>query len=365
MIRTSGKLTGFLIACTVLLAVLAGTSNNLYAADESSQSSVQTVRQEHLVILHINDTHGRLSPRTVKGRSVGGVARLANMVTQIRQENPGRVLLLHAGDVFSRGDAVTSRYHGAANFDLMNRIGFDALVLGNGDYYFGIDNLRQRLAKAKFTVLAGNIFQTIGKESKPVGQDCVVKKVGPLRIGLLGLSLIYPQDPAAENLKTGRNINLARDWIAKMDGQADLVVLLSHLGLPGDMMLGGLLGGVNIIVGGHTHSILAEPIVIRHLGGEPEKTYIVQAGEYYYYLGRIDVKFTSSDGQSWQVAEIASRLIPINDTISPDIQIAKRLAEYQHSLNEAIHQTDESIPHQQPDNNTLLCPQSSGIDLSP
>ena len=359
MIRASRKLSAFLIACTVLLAVLGGTSNNLYSADESSQPSVQTVRQEHLVILHINDTHGRLSPRTVKGRSVGGIARLASLVKQIRQENPERVLLLHAGDVFSRGDAITRHYRGAANFDLMNRIGFDAIVLGNGDYYFGTDNLRQRLAQAKFIVLAGNIFQTIEKKSKPVGQDCAVKRVGPLRIGLLGLSLIRPEDPSSKNLKAGHNLNLARDWIIKIHGQADLVVLLSHLGLPADIMFGGLLGGVNIIVGGHTHSILAEPIVIRHPSSEPDKTFIFQAGEYYSYLGRIDVQFTSSDGETWQVAEIASRLIPINDTISPDIQITKRLAEYQqHLMNEETHQ-------HKAEENTPLCPQSSGIGLSP
>jgi len=175
MIRAFRKL---LILGTILLAVLAGTLN-LQAAGELPQPSTS----EHLVILHVNDTHGHLSPRTIKGRSVGGVARMASMVKHIRQENPGRVLLLHAGDVFSRGDSITNYYGGAANFELMNRIGFDALVLGNGDYYFGIDNLRQRIPEAKFTILAGNIFKifkTLGQKSKPVGKDFVVKNVGPL-----------------------------------------------------------------------------------------------------------------------------------------------------------------------------------------
>ena len=345
MIRTFRKL---LILVTILLAVLAGTLN-LRAAGESPQPGTQ----EHLVILHINDTHGHLSPRTVKDRSVGGIARLASMVKQIRQENPDRVLLLHVGDIFSRGDAVTNYYGGAANFDLMNRIGFDALVPGNGDYYFGIDNLRQRIPEAKFTVLAGNIFQTVGQESKPVGKNFVLKNVGPLRIGLLGLSLIRPAHPSSRNLRTGHNIDLARKWIAKMDGQADLVVLLSHLGFPADTILGGVLGGVNIIVGGHTHTVLSEPVIIKHPGGSPEKTYIVQAGEYYRYLGRVDLTFTRSEDQSWQVTDISSRLIPIGEPVVADTEIAKRLAEYKHSLTEVIYKADEAIPAHRPGENTV------------
>lgn len=345
MIRTSRKL---LILCTILLAVLAGALN-LRAAGESDQPSPQ----EHLVILHVNDTHGHLSPRTVKGRSVGGLARLAGLVKQIRQENPGRVLLLHAGDVFSRGDTVTSYYGGAANLDLMNRIGYDALVLGNGDYYFGIDNLRQRMAEARFTILAGNIFQTIGKESKPVGQNFVIKKVGSLRIGLLGLSLISPDHPSARNLRTGDNIKLAKDWLTNIRSQSDLVVLLSHQGFPADTMLGGVLGGVDIIVGGHTHTILAEAITIRHPGFSPDKTYIVQAGEFYEYLGRIDLKFTRSEDQSWQVTEISSQLIPINDTVAPDPEITERLKAYSRSLAQVIYQADEPIPAHGPGENTV------------
>lgn len=348
MIRTFRK---FFILGTILLTVLAGPLN-LRAAGESPQPGPQ----EHLVILHINDTHGQLSPRTVKNHSVGGIARLAALVKQIRQENPGRVMLLHAGDVFSRGDTVTNYYGGAANFDLMNRIGFDALVLGNGDYYFGIDNLGQRIPEAKFDILAGNIFKifkTVGQESKPVGKDFVVKNLGPLRIGLLGLSFIRPEHPSSRNLRTGHNIDLARDWIAKMNGQADLVVLLSHLGLPADTMLAGLLPGVNIVVGGHSHNTLAEPIVIRHPGGEPEKTYVVQAGNFYQYLGRIDLTFTRSDDKSWQVTDISSQLIPISEPVLADADIATRLAEYKRSLTEVVYKAHESIPAHGPGENTV------------
>ena len=337
---------------TILLALLAGVPN-LQAADVPSRASSQDLSQEHLVILHVNDTHGRLSAHTVKGRSVGGIARLAQLVKQIRQENPGHVLLLHAGDIFSRGDTVTSYYGGQANFDLMNRIGYDALVPGNGDYYFGVDNLRQRIAEAHFAVLAGNIFEVVGKEPKAVGQNSVVKKVGALRIGLLGLSLIRSDHPSSRNLRTGHNLKLAKKWVSQLRQQSDMVILLSHLGLPADTMLGGVLGGVDIIIGGHTHTILSEPVIIRRPGGSPDKVHIVEAGAYYEYLGRIDIKFTRSDDQSWQVADISGRLIPIDDRIETDAEIAKRFQQYRSSLAEVVCRASEPMPAHGPGTNTV------------
>ena len=138
---------------TLLALVLACTVVSLRAGDAEKPASPQTVsleqreqqaeqvQREHLVILHINDTHGHLEPHKVKERSVGGVARLAGLIKQIRRENPGRVLLVHGGDVFSRGDAVTRHYKGRANIDLMNRMGYDAMVPGNGEYYWGLEKV--------------------------------------------------------------------------------------------------------------------------------------------------------------------------------------------------------------------------------
>ncbi|MCL5270724.1 MAG: metallophosphoesterase, partial [bacterium] len=97
---------------------------------------------QEIVILHENDTHGHLfsAEQTADGRH-GGAARLATLVARERAANPGRVLLLHAGDILSRGDALTNWSGGAANFEVMRRIGFDALTPGNGDYYWGPDAL--------------------------------------------------------------------------------------------------------------------------------------------------------------------------------------------------------------------------------
>ena len=304
---------------------------------EQREPQAEQVQREHLVILHINDTHGRLELHKVKGRSVGGVARLAGLIKQIRRKNPGRVLLVHAGDVFSRGDAVTRHYKGRANIDLMNRMGYDAMVLGNGEYYWGIENLRRRMSEAKFAVLAGNIFEVRKDKPKPkaVGKSFVVRKVGPLRVGLMGLSLISPKHRGSRNLRMGENIKLAKKWVGKLEGKTDLVVLLSHLGLADDTMVGGMLSGVKIIVGSHTHTVLKKPVIIRKgEGAAQKKVHIVQAGKHYEYLGRIDLDFSREESGGWKVTKIRCRLIPVSESIKVDGKIAKRLEEYHLQMKE-------------------------------
>jgi len=329
----------------VLVLVLACTVVSLQAGDAGKPASPQTgqlaqreqqaeqVQREHLVILHINDTHGQLEPHKVKGRSVGGIARVAGLVKQIRRKNPGRVLVVHAGDVFSGGDAVTNHYKGRANIDLMNRMDYDAMVLGNGEYYWGLENLRRRTSEAEFTILAGNIFEVRKDKPKAVGKSFVVKKVGPLRVGLMGLSLISPKHPGSRNLRTAKNLELARKWLGELEAKTDLIVLLSHLGLADDTMAAGMLSGVKLIVGGHTHTVLNNPVIVKR-GSTKEKVYIVQAGKHYEYLGRIDLGFSREKDGGWKVTKVRCRLIPVSESIKVDGKIAKRLEEYHRQMKE-------------------------------
>ncbi len=343
MVRGKLLVLGLLVALGLTTAWLMSEQ----AVDPAVQANSQTTQleqpepqaaqtqREHLVILHINDSHGRLAPHKLKGRSVGGIARLAGLVNQIRGKNPGRVLLLHGGDEFSSGDAVTKHYKGQANIDLMNHMGYDAMVLGNGEYYQGLENLRQRMAQAKFTVLAGNIFELTQEGQKAVGQNFVIKKVGPLRVGLMGLSLIRPQHRTSQNLRAGENLKLANKWGDELKTKTDLMVLLSHQGLPADTMLAGTINGVDIIVGGHTHTLLKEPVIVKKGKGDTQKkVYIVQAGKYYEHLGRIDLDFSREDDRDWKLTKVRSQLIPINESVEEDAKIADRLKEYRRKLSQ-------------------------------
>lgn len=304
-----------------------------WGAEQAAKPNVDKSSQtEHLVLLHINDTHGRLGPHAAKGRSLGGVGRLAGLVKQIRRENPGRVLLLHGGDVFSDGDSLTRRYKGQVNIALMNRIGFDAMVAGNGDYYRGLENLKQRMAEAEFAVLAGNIFQQTTEGPKAVGKEFVLKQVGPLRVGMLGVSMIRPEHPSSRNLKAGKSIELANKWLKELEGQTDLLVVLSHLGANEDTMLAGMLKGVHIVVGGHTHTALNSPMVVRKPKGSPGQVYIVQAGEYYESLGRVDLEFVRAGETQWKLVKVSGKLIALDETVEPDEEILRQLEEYRQAM---------------------------------
>ncbi|MCK4850716.1 MAG: hypothetical protein KAT11_05155, partial [Phycisphaerae bacterium] len=92
----------------------------------------------------------------------------------------------------------------------------------------------------------------------------------------------------------------------------------------------GTLNGVDIIIGGHSHTVLKEPVIIKKGAKSAErKVYIVQAGEYYEYLGRIDLDFSREDDGGWKLTRVRCRVIPINERIEADSKIAEQLEEYQ------------------------------------
>ncbi len=294
----------------------------------------EAAREEHLVLLHVNDTHGRLWPHRMKNQYVGGIARLATLAKQIRKENPGRVLLLHGGDAFSDGDSITQRFKGRGNIALMNRVGFDAMVAGNGDYYMGLENLKSRIAEARFPILAGNIFQKTDEGPEAVGKEFTVKKMGPLRVGIMGFSMIRQRHPSSRNLQKGDSLELAEKWLQKLEGQTDLVVLLSHLGVYEDCLLAGPLGGVHIIVGGHTHTLLKKPVVVKRPGKEPQEVYVAQAGKYYENLGRLDLKFERSEKEGWRLTKVSGKLIALDKKVELDPQITRQVELYRQAVRE-------------------------------
>ena len=112
----------------------------------------------HLIVLHVNDTHGKLQPHNTNSQTdIGGIARLSSLVKQIRQENPKNVLFLHAGDIFSRGDPVTVYYGGYVNLLAYEKMGVDAITPGNGEFYFGIENLQRQAARVSTPFVHANV----------------------------------------------------------------------------------------------------------------------------------------------------------------------------------------------------------------
>ena len=226
----------------------------------------QTTEKRELTILHTNDIHGHLSKWTgwdgdLKNKTVGGLDRLAAQVVKVRSEiKAENVLLLDAGDTI--GDSfVAAETEGRAVIETMNRIGYDAMVVGNHEPDFTAEKLLERIREAKFPVLAANIVRKTDDElfTKPY----IIKTIGGVRVGILGLA--YPNTPLTsarknvDNLTFREAVETAREYVPRLREEgAEIVVALTHLGLNADKQLAEKVKGIDVIVGGHSHNRMTD-----------------------------------------------------------------------------------------------------------
>ncbi|SCX88595.1 bifunctional metallophosphatase/5'-nucleotidase [Flavobacterium caeni] len=259
-------------------------------------------KANHLTILHTNDVHSYIDPFPAthpKSPNMGGVARRAALIESIRTENPN-VLLLDAGDIF-QGTPYFNYFGGELEFKLMSLMRYDLSTMGNHDFDNGIDGFYAQLPNAQFEFVSANydfrntILDGIVKPYKIFDKNGIKVGVFGLGIELAGLvdkrnykETVY-HDPVA----------VAKDMAhtLKHGQKCDLVVCLSHLGYQykndpdkiSDMKLAAATQDLDLIIGGHTHTFLDKPTVVKNAAGID--TIVNQAGCYGINLGRIDFYF--------------------------------------------------------------------------
>ncbi len=305
-----------LLAVTVaglLTAALAGVS-----AWADPQTTPRTeVRSAKIVFLHLADTHGRVRSYRHRGQVVGGYARLATLVQRIRrQSDADRVFLIHAGDILSRGDRLTRATLGQANIALLTRLRFDAWTPGNGEFYDGLDVLRARIDQAKFPALTTNVLDP--NSGRPLGEEFLVTPAGPVTVGFYGLCTVYPKNRVGLDVR-GHVVSAAAA-ARELRDKADVVVAVTHLGLAVDKALAAVTSGTDLILGGHSHSLLAEGQTVRSLGGG--KTFIAHAGEYLQHLGKVEVSLVRGE-DGWEIDDIRAAVLPLDETVPLDADTAK------------------------------------------
>jgi len=322
----------------------------------------------HLVILHVNDTHGRLCPYdTAEAKDIGGIARMATRVKGIRGENEGRTLVLHAGDVLSRGDSLTVYYGGEVNMLAMEAIGYDAFTPGNGEFYFGIENLVKQTKLIKFPVLHANvIYKETGKR---IFQPYIIKEISGVKIAILGLGIIRINHPSARPLKLLDHVTVAKEFVPMLHDKADLVIALTHIGYNADRVLAEAVPQIDIIVGGHSHTQLDEPVRIPRTEGDGD-VIIVQAGEYCKFLGQLDVYLQSDESGEYHISKAEGKLLPIDSSIEADKEIVKLLEGYSEPLSEVVCISKVALANPEEGENTMgkmvaeaLC-FSTGADIA-
>lgn len=268
----------------------------------------------HVVILHVNDIHGQTLGKSENGQLYGGYPRLATAVERVRKEvGPENMLLIHAGDEFSRGDELTTATRGAANIAIMNAIEFSAMTPGNGEFYSGPDNLQKRIAEAHFPVIAGNVKYRL--DGSNFSRRGAVLEAGHIKFGLLGLCFLRKEHPSALPLSVADPIAAARELVPKLAAKSDFVIAVDHLGAEQDQTLARTVPGIGLIVGGHSHTTLQKGLLAKNPDGHP--VLIVQAGEYLHYLGRVDLLFARQSSH-WTLQDAQARLIALGPDIPED-----------------------------------------------
>lgn len=260
----------------------------LNAADASAQ--------KRLTILHVNDTHSHLEPeRAGKEVGLGGVIeRAAYRDSVVKADGKRNVLFLHAGD-FNQGTSYYSVLNGDLEVDLVNAMGYDCITLGNHEFDNGVEDLARRLAKIKCPVVCANYDFSNLEAGKYIRPYVIIRKAG-MKIGIIGLmpditTLVSRE--VSSRIPAFNNADVVNKWVKflKEDKKCDLVIALTHIGFEGepytDPMLVSRSRGLDIVVGGHSHTFLSEPAFVKDLDGRLVP--IVQDGCWGLNVGNLKV----------------------------------------------------------------------------
>ncbi|MBX2845344.1 MAG: metallophosphatase [Saprospiraceae bacterium] len=253
---------------------------------------------QKLTILHTNDVHSHVEPfQRGRNAGLGGAARRAALIQQIRQEEE-HVLLLDAGDMF-QGTPYFNFYGGELEFKLMSAMNYDAATIGNHDFDGGIDGLEKQLVHANFPLVISNYdFSDTIMNGKT--QPFKIIRKGKLKIGIFGLGIeldglvpeaLYKKTRYLDPLPIAKQ---TAEYL-KQEEKCDFVICLSHLGYKykyekvSDHVIAEHSKDIDLIIGGHTHTFLDQPTEIANAEGQ--RMLINQVGFAGINLGRIDVYF--------------------------------------------------------------------------
>ena len=270
-----------------------------------SFSSFKSESVEHLTILHTNDVHSYIDPFPAdhpRNPNMGGVSKRASIIEKIRLENPN-VLLLDAGDIF-QGTPYFNYYGGELEFKLMSMMKYDATTIGNHDFDNGLEGIVAQMPHASFEFISSNY------DFKNTVMDGYVKPYkifskGNIKIGVFGLGIELSGLVDKKNYKEtvyNNPVETAQEMvrILKQEKKCDLIICLSHLGYKYntepdkicDLKLATLTKDIDLIIGGHTHTFLDKPTIVKNL--EQKEVLVNQVGCYGINLGRIDFYFDSN-----------------------------------------------------------------------
>jgi len=291
--------------------------------------SPSAAEPQRVTLLHVNDTHSHLDGWGPKDANLdgtlGGLPKVATIVAEERTADPA-ALFVHSGD-FMNGDLFFNKYLGVAELKLLKSIGLDALVPGNHEFEFGpiflagVLNATWPGGNGKVPMLGTNLVLAPDPDLSPWVVSTMTKDANGVKVGLFGLTT---PDALGDPTPVVIDADLAGVAAATTDllrgGEAKLVVCVSHLGLSAVRDLAGKVPGIDVIVNGHDNAVLEEVQTVARPGGGV--TYIVSAGSYYRWVGRLRLDV---NGDQVTLVDYVLRGVDADVQPDPTVQAAVEL----------------------------------------
>ncbi|MFA6128369.1 MAG: metallophosphoesterase [Bacteroidales bacterium] len=320
----------------------------------------QPVSGQRLTILHTNDMHSRLwgfgpeadyTPlKPNDDQTVGGFARIAAVISQYKEKQPESLLVVDAGDFLMGTIFQTAEAKTGFQLRLMKKMGYDLVSLGNHEFDFGVAELAKIVSKSAEEPIPGLLLSNIAFDPENPADDNLEalytsKVIQPyqiivrngLKIGFFALMGIEAASvsPLARPVKFTERIESAKSFTAtlKEKEKVDLIICLSHCGLTydpekgwqgEDVELTKQVPGIDVIISGHSHSIVTKPIIVNN-------TPIVQAGSEGRFVGRLEIEKTSEG-----VKVLSGELIPIDDHIQGDATVQQMIEKQQNLIGDDL-----------------------------
>lgn len=337
------KLSFLIVAIALVVCVLSPLPKGTLASN-----------QKFFTIIHTNDEHSALLPSPLSeyhpdypNRAIGGFPRLAQLVTDIRAKKASQgepVLLINAGDFLGGSPFAWLALDGkAAELSLMIKLGYDIVAIGNHEFDFGPEILAQYLrsagypeANANTVLLATNTLPPAGHPLLEVGlKKTHIKTLNNgLKVGFFSVIGVDAVDvaPLAKPVEFGEQIAAAKEAVAELKKQgAEVIIAVTHAGIDEDRTLAKNVPGIHVIVGGHCHTEIHEPII-------EGSTIIVQSGELLEHAGILELAYDPATAKV-QVRNKQTgqkHLVPLDDKIGAHPEFVEETNRLVEELNSFI-----------------------------
>lgn len=316
----------------------------LLSASALAISATGAFADFELNILHINDFHSRIeainkfdstcsTEEAGKNECFGGIARMKSAIDTRRNELAGKnILTLDAGDQF-QGSLFYTTYKSAPIAEFMNGIGFDAMEIGNHEFDDGPEELAKFIEALKFPMISGNTLAGLDSPVADKFKPYIIKEFGSEKVAVVGVLATDTDETSSpgDSILFAEPIGYLKEAVKEIEAQGvNKIVLLSHVGYEEDKRIAAAVDGIDVIVGGHSHTLLSNtdekaagpyPTLVKNPSGKDVP--IVTAYSYSKYLG--DLKVIFDDVGAVKSAEGAPKLL--DASVTPDAGYTAKVAE--------------------------------------